>query len=122
MITPEALQGGVLLPAIGDRTMAGRKLTSVHGQDLETPVDLLGGHGFMAANEAGDRAWASGKSVISRIAKQAERAGASGDPVYFPYTAMGERSADFSHHVAQPLAQMLRATRWSRRSPSGSTR
>lgn len=109
VIAPEAMQGGWLLPAWGDRSLAGSRLTAVGEQRLGTPVEMQGGHGFMPANVETGAAWASGKPVVGRLSKQVQQLAASGDPVYFPYTAMGERSVDFSHHVSDTLAELLKA-------------
>ena len=107
-IDPAALQGGWLLPAWGDRSATNSLLSMVGDQKLARPVEMQGGHGFMAANQDTGAAWASGKPVVGRLAKQARELGAEGDPVYFPYTAMGERSIDFSHHISDTLAEMLK--------------
>jgi hypothetical protein len=109
MISPEALQGGWLLPAWGDRSRTGSMLTAVGERQLRNPVEMQGGAGFMPANVETGAAWASGKPVIGRLANQTRQLAESGDPVYFPYTAMGERSVDFSHHVSDTLAEMVRA-------------
>lgn len=106
-ITPADLQGGWLLPAIGDRSMASAELTGVGGNRFADPVALQGGHGYMPANTERGAIWASNKGVISGLEKKAGTLAESGDPVYFPYTAMGERAVDFSHHVADTLAEML---------------
>ena len=108
IITPEALQGGWLLPAWGDRSATNSLLSMVGDKPLANPVAMQGGHGFMPANVESGAAWASGKPVIGRLAKQARELGASGDPVYFPYTAMGERSIDFAHHVSDALSEMVK--------------
>jgi len=107
VITPSDLQGGVLLPALGDRSVAGSNLTGYNGYKFIDPVEMQGGHGFMAAQSDKNLAWASGSGVASRIASNARKLGESG-PVYFPYTAMGERSVDFSHHVSSSLAEALK--------------
>jgi len=113
-ITPEALQGGWLLPAWGDRSRTGSMLTAVGERQLRNPVEMQGGAGFMPANAETGAAWASGKPVIGRLANQTRQLAESGNPVYFPYTAMGERSVDFSHHVSDTLAEMVKAKPLSR--------
>jgi len=117
VISPEALQGGVLMPAVGDRSMASARLTGIGDKPLASPVDLQGGHGFMAANADTGHVWASDKGVISTIANRAKRiAEQEGAPVYLPYTAMGERSVDFSHHVSDTLAEMAKGAKILKRS------
>jgi hypothetical protein len=107
IVTPAELQGGVLLPALGDRSLAGGELTGVGGEKLDKPVSLEGGHGYMAAQSPRGVVWASEKGPLRRLENLAKQLGESGKPVYFPYTAMGERSIDFSHHVADTLVGML---------------
>jgi len=108
LISPEALEGGILLPGLGDRSAVGGSLTHVGETPLQTPVPLQGGHGYMAENSPTGQVWASAKQVISTMANRAkmlsEREGA---PVYLPYTAMGERAVDFSHHMSDTLADMV---------------
>jgi len=106
MLDPASLQGGKLLPLLGDRTGANTNLMQVNGYRFNDPVPMQGGHGFMAANEGTGAAWASGKPVASGIANRVAREGADA-PVYGVYTAMGERSGDFSHHVSDTLSEML---------------
>lgn len=106
-VDPAALQGGRLLPLIGDRTRAGTNLQQVNGFKFDQPVPMQGGHGFMAENADKGAAWASGKSVTNRLGNLVRRE-AEDAPVYGVYTAMGERSGDFSHHVSDTLAEMLK--------------
>jgi hypothetical protein len=114
-ITPADLQGGMLLPAIGDRSLAGGTLTSVGERPLAAPVELQGGPGYMPANTERGAVWASAPGVISRIERTAGQIGEeTGKPVYFPYTAMGERAVDFSHHVSDTLTDMMKGASISR--------
>jgi hypothetical protein len=106
-ITPSDLQGGLLLPAIGDRSAASGTLTGFNGYNFNDPVQLQGGHGYMAANSDRGAVWASNKGVISQLENKARVLAEMGDPVYFPYTAMGERSVDFSHHVSDALSAAI---------------
>jgi len=109
VISPEALQGGWLLPAWGDRAMADAQLRGVGGRKFELPTELQGGHGYMPGNTDLGQVWASDKGVISTMAGRARRlAEQEGAPVYIPYTAMSERSVDFSHHMSDTLAEMLK--------------
>lgn len=113
VIDPAALQGSWLLPAIGDRSAAGTKLAGVGETKLRNPVEMQGGHGFMPANAEAGAVWASAPGVVSRLGKVA-RALSETAPVHFPYTAMGERSIDFSHHVSDTLSEMLKSAKLSR--------
>ena len=95
----------------GDMTMAGKEITHVMGVKLRKPVRMQGGKDFPAeelSRELG-LVWASHPNVISGYAKQArENPGLLGI-----YTAMGARSNDFSHHVADVLVDMTKqAKKW----------
>jgi len=96
IISPEAMQGGVLIPAVGDRTAAGSMLTAINGQALNSPVKLEGGADFMRTHLQDGAAWASGKGVVTRLSNQVKDAASGGKPVYMPYTAMGHTAGDFS--------------------------
>lgn len=94
----------------GDMTMAGQEITHVMGVKLKNPVRMQGGKDFPReelSRELG-LVWASHPSVISGYAKQArENPGLLG-----VYTAMGARSNDFSHHVADVLVDMTKQADW----------
>src|SRR5262245_40504046 len=120
LISPEQLQGGILLPTLGDRSAVGGLLTNVGETRLAQPVPLQGGYGFMAENVGRGDVWASEKAKISTLANRAARlAEQENVPVYLPYTAMGERSVDFSHHMSDTLADMLANSARIRRARPG---
>jgi hypothetical protein len=110
VITPADME----LPAIGDRTTTGSRLTGYNGYKFGTPVEMQGGHGFMAEHADKGVAWASNPGVITKIANKTKKLAESGDPVYFPYTAMHNEGGDFSHHVSDTLAEALKQTKLSR--------
>lgn len=109
-IDPAQLQGGVLIPAIGDRTAAGSMLTHINEKPLAYPVDKQGGADFMrsaAASSPDQAAWASEKPVVRRLANMAAEAGQQGRDPYLVYTAMSNRAGDYSHMTTDALlAQM----------------
>ena len=94
----------------GDMTMAGQEITHVMGVKLQNPVRMQGGKDFPAeelSRELG-LVWASDPAVISGYAKQArENPGLLGI-----YSAMGARSGDFSHHVADVIVDMTKQADW----------
>lgn len=93
----------------GDMTMAGKKITHVMGVKLKKPVRMQGGMDFPAEELSRQLGivWASSPSVIAGYAKQArENPGLIGI-----YSAMGGRSNDFSHHVADVLVDMTKQSR-----------
>lgn len=109
-ISPEILQGTTLIPAYGDRTIAGRELTSVGGgPQFENPVLLDGGPNFMRGpqQQADMAAWAAKRGALSTIAKRAS-AHAERTPVNMVYTSMGERSSDFATKTAKALLEQMK--------------
>jgi hypothetical protein len=113
IIRPADLQGGNLLPLMGDRSGAGSMLHQVNGTPFQNPVEMQGGHGFMPANADTGAAWASAKPMASGIANRVKKLGED-NPTYGMYTAMGERSIDFSHHMSDTLAEMLKGAKITR--------
>jgi hypothetical protein len=104
---PQQMVGGTMVALPGDRTAAGKMLTAVNEQQLENPVLLQGGRDFARTKAAQDAkaGWASEKAVLSSVRKGV--LDAEGNPVYGVYSAMGGRSADFSHHVADTIIELL---------------
>ena len=107
--SPARFQNSLLMPLLGDRTATAASLERVNGFQFENPVSLEGGHGYMANNPG--MAWAAGKSIAPGIARVAREGAESGLPVHGVYTAMGERSADFSHMVSDTLTEMAKHTK-----------
>ena len=93
----------------GDMTMAGKEITHVMGVKLKNPVRMQGGMDFPAEELSRQLGivWASSPSVIAGYAKQArDNPGLIGI-----YSAMGGRSNDFSHHVADVLVDMTKQSK-----------
>ena len=110
VLNPEDLQGSILQPAIGDRTVAGHTLTAINDKPLAYPVALEGGPEFMraGANQADGAAWASGQGVVSRLAKHARTtADATGKDINLVYSSMGARSGDYSHMMTDGILAQL---------------
>jgi len=108
------LEGSALVPAIGDRSMAGYTLTSVGGTELPTPVKLEGGPGFMRTQDAFGAAWASEKGKITGIgnkvrtaSKASLDAGGTGEVylVYFPGT---HGTTDYSTMMSDALLEQIK--------------
>ena len=99
---------GKLMP--GDMTMAGQEITHVMGVKLKNPVRMQGGKDFpreKLSKELG-LVWASHPNVIAGYANQARK----NPGLIGVYTAMGARSNDFSHHVADVLVDMTKQADW----------
>ena len=108
-ITPADLKGGVIVPALGDRTAANQWLTHINEKELAYPVDLEGGANFMrsaAASGPDQAAWASQQGIISRLAKAAEAASKTGEP-HLAFTAMSNRSGDYSGIMTDAILSQL---------------
>jgi hypothetical protein len=108
-ITPADLEGGVIIPALGDRTAANKWLTHINETELPTPVDLEGGANFKrspAASGPDQAAWASQKGVISRLADITREASKTGDP-YLAFTAMSNRAGDYSGIMTDALLSQI---------------
>jgi hypothetical protein len=99
----EAVEGSYLLPFAGDRAAANADILGIGGQHFDMPTWLQGGRDYPLENAGKGAAWASEKSAVSRLLGRAKEADA---PVYGVYSAMGERSIDFSHHVSDTLVSM----------------
>lgn len=92
-ISPEDLASdGYLLNLVGDRTNVGN-ITRLLGEDLDVPISLQGGMGYMRGKGTG--AWASDPNVIRSLSKKVQSA--EGRPVYGTYNAMSGTSSDFAN-------------------------
>jgi hypothetical protein len=109
VISPESMQGGTLVPAIGDRTAAGAMLYDVGGHPLTSPVQLEGGADFMRTHAPYGSAWASDKGVITALSKKVREAGERGD-VYMPHVAMSHTSGDFSKMMSDALLEQMKSS------------
>ena len=63
-ISIEDLEGRGFITSMSDRSDAGGLLTHIKGVELETPIDMLGGQGFMFNNQ---EAWAQAQGAGSGI-------------------------------------------------------
>jgi hypothetical protein len=113
IVSPEDLQGSVLIPAVGDRSLAGGMLTAINDVNLPNAVHLQGGADFMRGpQQATDGAtWASDAGVISGILNNARKSSEmyGGLPVNKVYSAMGPRSVDFNTMTSDAVMEQIRA-------------
>ena len=105
-VRPEDMVGGILVPTPSDLSRGNRTLTHVDTQKLDRPVEARGGVSFPEANPG--QLWASEQAIASRLRNQAERLAQTGKKVYVAPMTMSPRAIDASHHVADPLAQMVK--------------
>jgi len=116
IITPELLQGSVIIPATGDRTAAGKILTDIEGVKLENPVVLEGGPDFMRTHLPYGAAWASDKGKVTSLSKKVQQAAQTGGgDVYMVYTPMGFVGADFSTMMSDALLEQIKAGKISKK-------
>ena len=93
VISPEELsREGYLLNLVGDRTNVG-EITRLGGKELDTPIKLDGGRGYMRGE--GQGAWASDEDVINSLVKKVKEA--EGAPVVGTYVAMSGKGSDFAN-------------------------
>ena len=105
-IDPQALHGGYGHFTPWDLSGTGYTLTHVDGTPLPIPVRAHGGVGFPAANPG--MAAASDVAISRKLDNDAGRmARETGKPQYIIPMTMSETGIDASHHVADPLTQMI---------------
>ena len=100
----DELQGRVLTPAYGDRTAADATLKKVGETELETPVKLEGGHGYM---REGEGLWAS---QYKEMVKKANAMKKMDDPLMI-YTAMAGQAGDFSKMMSDTTLQIIKQSK-----------
>ena len=100
----EELEGRVLTPAYGDRTASDATLKKVGETELETPVKLDGGHGFM---REGEGLWASEFRAMKSKASAMEK---MDDPLMI-YTAMAGQAGDFSKMMSDTTLQIIKQSK-----------
>jgi len=112
IITPEDMQGEILVPIQGDASIAGGLLDNVEGVPLDAVVPLQGGpnYGLMNAYARQDPlGWASMRDAAQAKQNQITRAGLLGDDVRGVYARMGDLAMDFNTMVAEAMVRQLPA-------------
>lgn len=105
-ISPEELQGGTLIPALGDRSDIGKNLSSVGGNALASPVRLEGGHGYMRQGD--ESVWASAEGKVSALNKKANKALEAGSDPYLVYVPMGHDPMDFNTMMTDATYELMK--------------
>jgi len=112
-ISLDDLHGGIIIPAIGDRTRAGVTLSEINGIKLSEPVDLEGGARFSQAkkNKKQKSVWASGENVTKRIQNNIDALAEQypGVKQYLLHTSMAGTSSDFATMNADVLMGLVEA-------------
>lgn len=107
----EDLQGSVLVPIPGDRTITGANIKSVAGVPLREPSTMYGGpsYGHKKADEGLADFWASNAPAARAVQDKIRKAGESGKDVYGMYVSMAPDSGRFALHNADALLKQLDA-------------
>ena len=110
IITPESMQGEILVPIQGDASIAGGYLDNVEGVPLDQLIALQGGPNYPLMNEFGEEnlGWASMLSAAQAKQDQITRAGLLGD-VRGVYSRMGDEAMKFNTMVAEAMVRQLPA-------------
>jgi len=110
-VNVEQLQGGVLVPIPGDRTLTGVDIKSVAGVPLSSPSTMYGGprYGQKKLQEGAEDFWASNVSAAKGAQNRVKLAGEKGEPVYGMYVSMAPESGQFALHNADALIKQLDA-------------
>jgi hypothetical protein len=112
-ISLEDLQGQYIVPAVGDRTAAGKLLTEVEGVKFNNPVELEGGPDFMLTHGArggpDSTIWASGQSIVSALRNRAVQAESMGGNANLMYVPMGYNSLNFSTMPTDAALEMIKS-------------
>ena len=107
-VSPSDLQGKTMYFAAGDRTSNDRLIKKVNDSLLENPVRTYGGPEYMDQIKRGS--WASEPTAMRSKANAFKEAAARGEDVILSYMPMGERSGDFSKHMAEVYGEMLKSS------------
>ena len=110
ILRPEDIEGSNLIFTVGDRTSAGRRITSVDGIPLFGEGLLTeGGANFSRglAQQLDGTVWASGDRVIDTLGKRIKSFEDSGDPTKLVYVAMSPRSDEYSTMLTDVVVGML---------------
>lgn len=111
VISPEQMQGGVLVPFAGDRSIAGQNLMGVGDVQFQTPVYLEGGYDFMRTHAPTGAVWASEKGAARSLQNRINQAAdlSRGGDVFGVYSAMGPGSMNFNTMMADSLLEQMKA-------------
>jgi len=101
------MQGGVLIPAIGDRSAAGGLLSRVNETNLSEAVKLEGGPNFMRTHAPYNEAWASDKGVVTSLGRRVRNAAKDGADVFLAYSPMAHTTLDFNTMMSDALVAQL---------------
>ena len=114
--SPEKMQGGAIVPFVGDRSAAGQNLLGIGDIRFETPVPLEGGYDFMRMQSPTGSIWASEKGASQALQNKINAAAeAGGGDVYGVYSAMGPESMNFNTMMSDALLEQMKAGKISKK-------
>jgi hypothetical protein len=113
--SPEKMQGGAIVPFVGDRSAAGQNLLGVGDVKFQTPVTLEGGYDFMRMQSPTGSIWASDKGASQSLQNKIDEAAKAGGDVYGVYSAMGPESMNFNTMMSDALLEQMKAGKISKK-------
>jgi hypothetical protein len=114
--SPEKMQGGAIVPFVGDRSAAGQNLLGVGDVKFQTPVQLEGGYDFMRMQSPTGSIWASEKGASQALQNKINAAAEVGKgDVFGVYSAMGPESMNFNTMMSDALLEQMKAGKISKK-------
>tara|TARA_R100001509_G_scaffold158321_1_gene123363 strand:+ start:2032 stop:3168 length:1137 start_codon:yes stop_codon:yes gene_type:complete len=108
LISPSDIQGKTLYFTAGDRTSNQRLIEKVNDYLLENPKSTFGGPEYKDQINRG--VWASEPTAMKAKENAFKEGVERGEDILTAYMPMGERSGDFSKHMAEVYGEMLRVS------------
>ena len=114
--SPEKMQGGAIVPFVGDRSAAGQNLLGVGDVKFQTPVPLEGGYDFMRMQSPTGSIWASEYGAAKSLQNAVDEAARVGKgDVFGVYSAMGPESMNFNTMMSDALLEQMKAGKISKK-------
>jgi hypothetical protein len=114
--SPEKMQGGAIVPFVGDRSAAGQNLLGIGDIKFQTPVPLEGGYDFMRMQSPYGSIWASEKGASQSLQNAIDEAARIGKgDVFGVYSAMGPESMNFNTMMSDALLEQMKAGKISKK-------
>lgn len=109
-VDPQSMQGGSMVPFLGDRSIAGENLLSVGGTRFIDPVYLEGGYDFMRKLTPDETVWAADIGRARGLQNIINEAGLLyGPDVYGVFGSMGHGSMNYNRMMSDALLEQMRA-------------
>jgi hypothetical protein len=96
------MEGKEFVTSMSDRTDSGGLLTSIKGVELERPLMLRGGQGYMFENPG--KVWASGKTPVTQLMNAA-----GGKDIAFMPWRMAPTGGDFANMTGEAMLSYARS-------------